>query len=145
MMMKGLESELAALRGFDLKKRLREMSFFVAFWAVSIVINFLGLQLSGALPMLLRIAGTIGTAVATWLAVLFVTLLQRRVTRRLPWIGFALLFAAELAALAQQPGPDLSIDVNSGRHQISPDIYGINFYWDLGIMFLGSPARPLSS
>ncbi|CAN5143148.1 glycosyltransferase family 39 protein [soil metagenome] len=38
----------------------------------------------------------IGTAVATWLTVLFVTLLQRRVTRRLPWIGFALLFAASI-------------------------------------------------
>jgi uncharacterized protein (TIGR03437 family) len=24
------------------------------------------------------------------------------------------------------------VDVNAGRHPISPDIYGINFYWDLG-------------
>src|SRR5262249_33115333 len=34
--------------------------------------------------------------------------------------------------LGQQPGPNLSVDVNAGRHPISPDIYGINFYWDLG-------------
>src|SRR5271166_3317509 len=46
--------------------------------------------------------------------------------------AFAVLFAAELAVLAQQAGPALSIDVNSGRHSISPDIYGINFYWTNG-------------
>jgi uncharacterized protein (TIGR03437 family) len=34
--------------------------------------------------------------------------------------------------LGQQPGPNLSVDVNAGRHPISPDIYGVNFYWDLG-------------
>ena len=39
------------------------------------------------------------------------------------------LFA--LSALAQQPGPALSVDAAAGRHAISPDIYGINFYWDL--------------
>ena len=39
---------------------------------------------------------------------------------------------AVLAGFAQQPGPALSVDVNAGRHAISPDIYGINFYWDLG-------------
>jgi uncharacterized protein (TIGR03437 family) len=32
----------------------------------------------------------------------------------------------------QQPGPALLVDASSGRHAISPDIYGINFYWDLG-------------
>jgi hypothetical protein len=25
-----------------------------------------------------------------------------------------------------------TVDANAGRHQISPDIHGINFYWDLG-------------
>ncbi len=33
--------------------------------------------------------------------------------------------------LAQQPGPALSVDANAARHAISPDVYGINFYWDL--------------
>ena len=32
----------------------------------------------------------------------------------------------------QVAGPALSVDANAGRHAISPDIYGINFYWDLG-------------
>jgi uncharacterized protein (TIGR03437 family) len=41
------------------------------------------------------------------------------------------------AAAAQQTGPALSIDAGAGQHAISPDIYGINFYWDLG-----SPADP---
>lgn len=36
------------------------------------------------------------------------------------------------AAFAQQQGPALSIDANANRHPISPDIYGINFYWNLG-------------
>jgi len=40
--------------------------------------------------------------------------------------------AAVLAGFAQQSGPALSVDANAGRHAISPDIYGINFYWDLG-------------
>jgi len=39
---------------------------------------------------------------------------------------------AALVAHAQQPGPALSVDVNANRHAISPDVYGINFYWDLG-------------
>jgi len=34
-------------------------------------------------------------------------------------------------AAAQQAGPALSIDANAGRHAISPDIYGINFYWNI--------------
>ena len=33
-------------------------------------------------------------------------------------------------AVAQQAGPALSIDAKAGQHAISPDIYGINFYWD---------------
>lgn len=33
---------------------------------------------------------------------------------------------------AQQSGPALSVDAGAGHHTISPDIYGINFYWDLG-------------
>jgi uncharacterized protein (TIGR03437 family) len=40
-------------------------------------------------------------------------------------------FLTVLGALAQQPGPALSVDANAGRHPISPDVYGINFYWDL--------------
>jgi hypothetical protein len=35
-------------------------------------------------------------------------------------------------AASQQAGPALSIDANAGKHPISPDIYGINFYWDTG-------------
>jgi uncharacterized protein (TIGR03437 family) len=34
-------------------------------------------------------------------------------------------------AAAQQAGPALSIDANAGQHAISPDIYGINFYWSI--------------
>jgi uncharacterized protein (TIGR03437 family) len=47
------------------------------------------------------------------------------------------LFAVGLGCLAgfvgaaQQAGPALSIDAAAGQHAISPDIYGINFYWDL--------------
>ncbi len=37
-----------------------------------------------------------------------------------------------LSATAQQAGPALSIDANAGRRTISPDIYGINFYWNVG-------------
>jgi len=36
-----------------------------------------------------------------------------------------------LTASAQSSGPALSVDAAAGRHAISPDIYGINFYWDL--------------
>jgi len=38
----------------------------------------------------------IGTAAAVWLTVFFVTLLERRVTRRLPWIAFAVVFAVSI-------------------------------------------------
>src|SRR5260370_30601425 len=37
-----------------------------------------------------------------------------------------------LTAFAQQPGPALSVDAAANQHPISPDVYGINFYWDLG-------------
>jgi uncharacterized protein (TIGR03437 family) len=36
-----------------------------------------------------------------------------------------------LTAFAQQAAPALSIDAGSNVHPISPDIYGINSYWDL--------------
>ena len=32
---------------------------------------------------------------------------------------------------AQQPGPALSINATSNVHPISPDVYGIDFYWTL--------------
>ena len=51
----------------------------------------------------------------------------------------AIVVLACLAAAAQ-PGPALSIDVNANQHAISPDIYGINFYWNVG-----SPANPALS
>src|SRR5579871_3619643 len=35
------------------------------------------------------------------------------------------------SAWAQSNGPALSIDASANRHAISPDIYGINFYWTL--------------
>jgi uncharacterized protein (TIGR03437 family) len=46
-------------------------------------------------------------------------------------ISLAVVLTA-LAAWAQQPGPAISIDAGADRHAISADIYGINFYWDLG-------------
>ena len=50
---------------------------------------------------------------------------------RTPFPTAACLFAA-LAAFGQQLGPALSVDANANRHVISPDVYGISFYWDLG-------------
>ena len=41
----------------------------------------------------------------------------------------ALGLSFPLAAHAQQQGPGLSIDATADVHPISPDIYGINFYW----------------
>jgi uncharacterized protein (TIGR03437 family) len=38
---------------------------------------------------------------------------------------------AGFVGAAQQAGPALSIDAAAGQHAISPDIYGINFFWDL--------------
>src|SRR5947209_5998840 len=46
------------------------------------------------------------------------------------WTAAILPAIASAAALAQTAGPALSIDAAGGRHGISPDIYGINFYWD---------------
>ena len=43
-----------------------------------------------------------------------------------------LALASVVAGFAQVQGPALSVDAGSGRHAISPDIYGINYYWDLG-------------
>lgn len=37
-----------------------------------------------------------GTAIAVWLTLLLVTLVRRRVTRALPWVGFGILFAASM-------------------------------------------------
>jgi len=72
MMMQGLESELAALRHLDLGKRLREMSLFLALWAVSLAANYIGYQYgAGTLHYLLRIVGTIGTAIAINTFILF--------------------------------------------------------------------------
>src|SRR5215469_255286 len=50
--------------------------------------------------------------------------------------AIAVIWLACFAAAAQT-GPALSIDANASRHAISPDIYGINFYWNVG-----SPANP---
>lgn len=47
---------------------------------------------------------------------------------RSAFLGLACL----LAGLAQSPGPALAVDAGAGRHAISPDVYGINYYWDLG-------------
>src|ERR1039458_1176120 len=44
---------------------------------------------------------------------------------------FVALCLAGWSANAQSPGSALSIDANANRHAISPDIYGINFYWTL--------------
>src|SRR5437016_8388238 len=61
---------------------------------------------------------------------LSVKLLEMPLTRTL--LAASAGFLAALAALAQQPGPALSIDATANRHAISPDIYGISYYWDLG-------------
>ena len=45
-----------------------------------------------------------------------------------------------LAAFAQQPGPALSIDAKANLHAISPDVYGIDFYWTLPAA--GDPTLP---
>ena len=61
---------------------------------------------------------------------LSVKLLEMPLTRTL--LAASAGFLAAVAALAQQPGPALSIDATANRHAISPDIYGISYYWDLG-------------
>ena len=43
-----------------------------------------------------------------------------------------LALASVVAGFAQLQGPALSVDAGAGRHAISPDVYGINYYWDLG-------------
>ena len=95
MVSKGLEKELAALRGFDLKKRLKEMSFFIALWLGSMALNWLGLQFSGnAASIVLRVAGTLGAAIAVSTFILFLhegmhnTLFANRFWNR--WISAAL-------------------------------------------------------
>src|SRR5205085_6788009 len=54
--------------------------------------------------------------------------------------SFRSVLVFSLAALAQQPGPALSVDAAANQHPISPDVYGINFYWDLGSS--NDPQRP---
>jgi fatty acid desaturase len=72
LMMHGLETELTGLRRLDLGKRLHEMSFFLALWLVSITVNYIGYQsAAGYLHNMLRIAGTIGTALAVNTFILF--------------------------------------------------------------------------
>ncbi len=44
----------------------------------------------------------------------------------------AVACAAIAGAWAQQTGPALTIDAGANQHPISPDIYGINFFWDMG-------------
>jgi fatty acid desaturase len=95
MMARGLESELAALRGFDLKKRLVEMSFFIVLWLGSLALNFLGLQMpGGAFSILLRVIGTLVAAVAVSTFILFLhegmhnTLFASRFLNR--WVSAAL-------------------------------------------------------
>jgi uncharacterized protein (TIGR03437 family) len=46
-----------------------------------------------------------------------------------------------LARAFAQTGPTLAIDVNAAQHPISPDIYGINFYWSVG----NSPSASLGA
>ena len=47
-----------------------------------------------------------------------------------PFLAIALGCLAGFAGAAQQAGPALTIDANAGQHAISPDIYGINFFWN---------------
>ncbi len=41
------------------------------------------------------------------------------------------VFSLFTVVLYGQSGPALSIDANANRHAISPDVYGMNFYWTL--------------
>ena len=95
LMSKGLERELADLRSFDLKQRLGEMSFFIAFWIGCIAVNYWGLgQPAGPLASFLRVLGTLGTAVAVSTFILFLhegmhnTLFANRFWNR--WVSAAL-------------------------------------------------------
>lgn len=55
----------------------------------------------------------------------------------------AIFLLASLPAFAQQPGPGLSIDAAANLHPISPDIYGIDFYWTLPDA--GDPSLPAAT
>lgn len=95
MMTHGLDNELTVLRYLDLGKRLHEMSFFLGLWALSITVNYVGYQSSpGYLHTILRILGTIGTALAVNTFILFLhegmhnTLFSNRFWNR--WVSAAL-------------------------------------------------------
>lgn len=71
-MMLGLETELAALRRLDTGIRIREMALFVGLWVAGMLINAYGYRTApGLFPILLRIAGTLMTAVAINTFILF--------------------------------------------------------------------------
>jgi fatty acid desaturase len=71
-MMLGLETELAALRRLDSGIRIREMSLFIGLWVAGMLVNAQGYRAApGLLPTLLRIAGTLMTAVAINTFILF--------------------------------------------------------------------------
>ena len=48
-----------------------------------------------------------------------------------------------LAAFAQTSGPALSINATANQHAISPDVYGIDFYWTLPTA--GDPTLPAAT
>ncbi|MFY9825443.1 MAG: fatty acid desaturase [Thermoanaerobaculia bacterium] len=71
-MMLGIETELAALRQLDTGIRIREMSLFIGLWVAGMLINAYGYRAApGLLPTLVRIAGTVMTAVAINTFILF--------------------------------------------------------------------------
>jgi uncharacterized protein (TIGR03437 family) len=45
-------------------------------------------------------------------------------------LGTMVVLAAGLTWAQPQSGPALAVDASASRHSISPDIYGINWYWD---------------
>lgn len=59
-----------------------------------------------------------------------------------PALTIAICLVASLGH-AQQPGPALSINASANVHPISPDIYGIDFYWTLPNS--GDPTLPAAS
>lgn len=64
-MMRGLETELSALRRLDAGKRRREVAFFAGLWLAALLLNGWGYAAGpGWTHGLLRIAGTLGSAVA---------------------------------------------------------------------------------
>ena len=48
------------------------------------------------------------------------------------FVGFVGVLAVCSVQAFAQTGPSLSVDASAGVHAISPNIYGINFYWNLG-------------